>query len=168
MQHVVFNATNIGSATWLEREEIRQIHILNNRICHVYLPDGSKVKVTAEEIKPVMEERRRARAGNVEVTKLGTANYYTVRNPHKGTEYSVLPLMEHLTCTCPDYNNQSIAFDTEKIACQHIFAVLNHLQFSSIAEYAEDVENRMRERLFRQYRDEKGYLELENDHDYID
>ena len=27
MQHVIFNTTNICSATWLEREEIRQIHL---------------------------------------------------------------------------------------------------------------------------------------------
>ena len=168
MSHVIFSVTNICLATWLEREEIRQIHVKSNRFADVYLSNGAIVSVTSEEIKPVMEQRRRSKALNVEVERLEKANYFTVKNPHKGTEYNVLPLMEHLSCNCPDYSNQSIAFNSEKVACKHIFAVLNYLQFSSITEYAEDVENRMLERLERQYRDEKGYLELENDHDYID
>ena len=59
-KHVIFNTTNICSATWLEREEICQIDILNDNYAEIYLSDGCKVPVTAEEIKLVIEELRRA------------------------------------------------------------------------------------------------------------
>ena len=35
MSHVIFSVTNICLATWLEREEIRQIHVKSNRFADV-------------------------------------------------------------------------------------------------------------------------------------
>jgi hypothetical protein len=167
MRHVIFNATNICSATWLQYEEIRVIHILNNRICNVYLPDGSKVTVTASQIKPVMEERRKARSKHLQVfpTKL---HNYLVKNEIKGTEYTILPLIDHLECNCPDWKNQSIAFDTDKVCCKHVFGVIHFLGFSQLSEYEEYVEEQMIARLEAQKEVESQYLELENEHDYLD
>ena len=62
MAHVIFNTTNICSVTWLEREEIRQIHILNNREANVYhygarmpplnFSTKSNLKSTGDELRP--------------------------------------------------------------------------------------------------------------------
>jgi hypothetical protein len=167
MQHVIFNATNICSATWLEREEIRQIHILNNRQANIYLSNGEKVRITAEQIKLIMEERRKARCKHLQVLPTNLSNYL-VRNEIKNTEYTVLPLIEHLECNCSDWKNQSIAFDSNQICCKHVFGVLRFLGFSQLSEYQEYVKEQMIARLEESKKTESEYLELENDHDYID
>lgn len=91
MQHVIFSTTSICSATWLEREEIRQIHILNNRQANIYLSNGEKVRITAEQIKPIMEERRKARCKHLQVLPTNLSNYL-VRNEIKNTESEYLEL----------------------------------------------------------------------------
>ena len=167
MRHVIFNTTNICRATWLEREEIRTIHVKSNRFADVYLSNGSIVTVTAEEIKPVMEQRRKARSKHLQVLPTKLHNYL-VRNEIKGSEYTVLPLIDHLECNCSDWKNQSIAFDTDKVICKHIFGVLNYLNFKTLDEYEEWVNKQMIARLEESKKIESEYLELENDHDYID
>jgi hypothetical protein len=166
MQHIIFNRSNICAVTWLQPEHISQIHILNNRVCNVYLSNGLKVRVTAHQIKPVMEEKRKARFKNLQVLPTKLHNYL-VRNEIKGTEYTVLPLIEHLECNCPDWKNQSIAFDTDKVCCKHVFGVIRFLGFSQLSEYEEYVQEQMIARLEAQKEVESEYLELEGDKDYL-
>ena len=166
MQHIIFNHSNICAVTWLQPEHISQIHILNNRVCQVYLTNGLKVRVTASQIKPVMEEKRKARLKNLQVLPTKLHNYL-VRNEIKGTEYTVLPLIDHLECSCNDWKNQSIAFDTDQVCCKHIFALLRFLGFSQLSQYQEYVEEEMIARLEESKKVESEYLELEGDKDYL-
>jgi hypothetical protein len=102
-----------------------------------------------------MKNKKRA---NLQVLPTNS-NSYLVRNTKTNTEYTVLPLIENLECNCSDYR--------KSIACNHVFAVLKFLGFSSIAEYQEYVEEEMIARLEESKKIESEYLELEGDKDYL-
>lgn len=60
---------------------------------------------------------------------------YTVRNEDKGTIYRVETYQGYMNCTCRDYENLSNDFNTPKVSCKHIYAVLNNLGYASLKDY---------------------------------
>lgn len=166
MSHVIFNFGNISQATWIERNEIKCITVLSDEKAKVSLKNGDSVTVTREEIKPVIENKRLESSKNLEVLMTGF-NTYLVINPDKQTEYIIEPRIDYLFCNCSDYKNQSYAFETSKVCCKHIFAVLGYLGFSSLKEYQNYVSEELASRFEDQKETELQYLELEHDKDYL-
>jgi hypothetical protein len=62
---------------------------------------------------------------------------YTVRNEDKETTYRVETYQGHMSCSCKDYENLSNDFNTPKVSCKHIYAVLNQLGCTDLREYIE-------------------------------
>lgn len=59
---------------------------------------------------------------------------YTVRNDRSYTSYTVQVNKTIQECDCEDYQNQ-IKFGFKRACCKHIYAVLNQLGHSSLADY---------------------------------
>ncbi len=58
---------------------------------------------------------------------------YMVQSASKDGSYLVQSLTDKLTCTCQDYQSQSVAMN--KACCKYCYATLNHLGYTSLTEY---------------------------------
>jgi hypothetical protein len=84
--------------------------------------------------KQMFVDFRKAGAKALTVTKdLFISGLFKVRNETKNTAYDVLIVEQHVTCGCEDYQAQLNAFG--KGVCKHGYAVLNHLGFTSLADF---------------------------------
>jgi hypothetical protein len=92
--------------------------------------------ISKKVFKQHFVDRRKAQASALQVAqRLNVANQFTVRNEAKDSVYVVQVLPTQLLCECEDFKNQQQFFG--KAACKHVFATLNHLGFSSLADYIE-------------------------------
>lgn len=158
MKHVLFNYSNIEALTWIDQQEIKMIHVKANQECYITLKTGEKIRITAKDIEKVMQEKRQARMKNIKITN-NFDGTYTAQNTIKETEYILTPYDDHITCTCPDYNNQSIALSTYKVCCKHIYKLLSHLACNSLEDYADMICAIAEEQINRQYQE---HLEKED------
>ena len=144
MTHVVFSKQNLKDYLWLDDKDIKQI-LIGERTCLVQLVSGEKVKVTAEEILPIMEEKRRERAKNINIQDLedGYGSYVAI-NPIKDTEYLLRPYDNYVVCSCDDWKKQSIYLNTKQVCCKHIHALFRTLAVRNLQEYIEMVEEEKR------------------------
>ncbi|AFY62798.1 hypothetical protein [Synechococcus sp. PCC 6312] len=90
--------------------------------------------VSKAAFKQMFVDFRKAGAKSLTVTQnLFVPNAYKVRNETKGTAYDVVIINQNFTCACDDYIAQYTAMG--KGVCKHGYAVLNHLGFTSLADY---------------------------------
>lgn len=123
--------------------------------CLVTLKSGETLKVTAQEIKNILEDTRKKRSSNIEIID-NPDNTYTARNPIKETEYELISRDSSIHCTCPDYNNQAISLKSDEVYCKHIWALLKYLGFSDLSEYEEyketlDIKTKYQRHLDREF-----------------
>jgi hypothetical protein len=70
------------------------------------------------------------------------SDFFRVRNDSSNSLYLVSLEAKTVRCECKDWQNQSLDFNTEKVACKHSYAVLFALGYGSLKEYIEHSENR--------------------------
>ncbi|BAQ63947.1 hypothetical protein [Geminocystis sp. NIES-3709] len=156
MRHILFNFCNVCNVTWLDRKDIKMITIKSNDHCLVTLKTGETLKVTANEVKESLEQTRKKRSSNIEI--IDNPDYtYTARNPIKETQYTLITKDSYIYCTCPDYNNQSIALKSDQVCCKHIWSLLEYLGFNSLLEYKEYIETEQIEAEYQKYLDREFY-----------
>ena len=158
MAHTIFNYSNICLTMWLDRKNIEGIIVLSDKSARIELKSGHIVNITADEVKPIMEEKRLNSSKDLIVNEIvnEVGSHYLVKNPDKNTEYQVEPMIDHINCNCKDYQDQSIVFESKKIHCKHVFAVLNYLGFSKLSEYESFVDDQLAEKLISQIEDNRA------------
>jgi hypothetical protein len=108
--------------------------------CVVTLKTGQQIKLRAEELKPIMEEARRERSKNIQITDRG--HFYRAYNPDTKQNYYLNLEEDQIECTCADYHNQLNFFKKPEVLCQHGYALLHYLGINSLTtkEYRKVVE----------------------------
>ena len=160
MPHPVFNYSNISQLTWFNRSEINQIFVKNSREAIVILKDKVEITINRNQLKPIIEEKRSKSSEGLQVKE--SEGFYLVKNPQKNTRYTVHPKSDHLFCNCSDYRNQYNAFESNQVACKHVFAVLGYLGFSSLKEYANFVDDQIAEQAIAHIEMMNQYFELQH------
>lgn len=129
MSHVVFSYSNICKHLGIDKEDIKFLTICMNT-CVVTLKTGERIKVKAEELKPIMENDRIERSKAITITSLHDG--YKATNGDKNTVHYLQAYEDGIECTCDDYKNQSIFFDSHEVLCRHGYALLNYLGCHSL------------------------------------
>ena len=79
---------------------------------------------------------RRAKSRVLIATKhLDNKNKWTVWNEEANTRYEVTVYRDKVVCTCPDWDNQSLAFGHTQVCCKHCYSVLAQLGYGSLKDY---------------------------------
>jgi hypothetical protein len=139
MAHIVFSKTNISKATCFELEEIGSITIKDRNHAEVVVwnnkNESDRITVKQSEILPIMEKDRLLRSQEIDIIPSEKNGYYLAVNPFKQTEYKLFPYLTHIYCECHDYKNQTIWLDRNDVCCEHIFALLTFLGYSSLTKF---------------------------------
>ena len=142
MEHILYNATNIATFMHLDPKDIVNIEVLSKHKAIVSYRCKVEIKqrnisfpdVLSTVMKNRMKRSRRdprSGAHDIEITN----NYdgtYTAKGQE--TESTIKPYFNKITCTCSDWSNLA-AFDSEQVACEHVYAYLRFIGFNSIYDY---------------------------------
>ncbi|MGJ3250290.1 MAG: hypothetical protein ACFE0J_04020 [Elainellaceae cyanobacterium] len=95
--------------------------------------------ISKSDFKVHFVERRKAASVHLTITPwLYRRGRYTISNPRSGSSYVVDCFPDSLDCACEDYHWQQITFG--KGCCKHGYAVLRHLEFDSLHDYVDYVD----------------------------
>jgi hypothetical protein len=134
MAKIVFNKTNVAKYLGIKSNEIIGI-IDDSEIATVILKD-SFYKVTKQQLKGIIINDRKTRIDQVEIHSFGNEEYIA-HNKEKTNSYIIRPKKDYIRCECEDYNQLTIAYDTDKMACKHIYKYLNLLGVNNLLEYSQ-------------------------------
>jgi hypothetical protein len=135
MAKIVFNKVNVAKYLGIKTGEIVTIVPDNSEIATVVLKDCF-YKVTKQELKGLMINDRKQRIDQVEIHSFGKGEYIA-HNKDKENSYIIRPKKDYVRCECEDYHWLSVAFDTDKMACKHIYKYLNLLGVNNLLEYSQ-------------------------------
>ncbi len=130
--HPIFNLYNLAQYLWVGEKEIKFFVVCLN-ICIVHLHSGEEIKVTADNLVFQLNQTRQERAKRQKITISDCGSYYQALSANSGNTYRLDPQINHIKCTCPDYENMSHTF-ANKVTCKHGYALLNYLGFSSFQD----------------------------------
>jgi hypothetical protein len=89
---------------------------------------------------------RKIRSKSLAVTQDAfKSDFFRVRNDNSNSLYLVSLEDNYIKCECKDWDNQSHDFNTRRVACKHVYAVLQHLGYGSLRDYLQHSENRYQE-----------------------
>jgi hypothetical protein len=130
-ERYVYSASR--AARILGVKEVEFVYVCGNGKVLVGLFNDS-IYLSEQDFKVSYAKERQERAKGLQVTKMVKDDHsYTVRNENK--VYEVKCKADSITCSCPDHAHSIEVFGSEKVACKHVYAVLNELGYTSLASY---------------------------------
>ncbi len=104
------------------------------RVCWVWVAGRRPTFISLKAFKQHFVDWRKQQARSLCVAQ-ASSTWFRVVNPKKSTAYSVWAFADGLDCECSDYKNQVMIL--KKACCKHCYAVLQWLNFESLADYIE-------------------------------
>lgn len=133
----VYSMSRAAKILGIKENEVEFVYVVGNGQVLVGLFNNS-VYLTEREFKVIYGEERKARAVGFKVTKrLDDKHSYSVRNEAKKSVYKVSCYTDHIMCDCPDHEISRQIFNSNKVACKHIYSVLGLLGFNSLNDYVK-------------------------------
>jgi hypothetical protein len=135
MSRVVFNKENVARYLGIDKKEIEKIIYDSSDVGTVILRNEI-FKITKQQLKATIANDRRKRIEQVEIHCFGKQEYIA-HNIGNINSYIIKPRQEHLECDCMDYEQLSLAYKTNQVACKHIYKYLSLLGINNLYDYIQ-------------------------------
>lgn len=134
LENKIYTVTRAAKLLGIKSNQVEFIYPMNGG-CLVGLFNDSVFIKKVDFVKLVSGDRQNRSKGLTVTQNAFNPSVFTVRNEGKNTLYSLETHKNHISCSCPDHQNLVEDFGTQKVACKHVYALLNHLGLTDLREY---------------------------------